>query len=362
MANSYNRSGYESGYNTGDSSSNGKDPKRRPNWVSVGLWVAAGVVAAGTLDSFANDGRGVDLVTGKARSLMKKGQTSQTPQVPGGAGSSPESTASSTPAAQAGPVIVIDPGHSGKDTDKRVPVTVNGKKYTIRDHDWPNQASRDPKALEIKEVFQIGTCAGKVLELDGYNVVYTKEKASSTVSLSKRAQIANEANADLAVSIHNDHGLPRSFQAVYDQRGVPDDNGKYPKLFREDVNGDRVYFDNPKVANASAKYAEAIIEARSQALDGAEVKLMQPYLDNRPEVAKGAIWMVQELATVPWVYNEFGAQASDGSNDIPMSIEDQIAYATGLVNGIEAAIEMPGGLPDNHDQNMATLEQCINNQ
>ena len=77
--------------------------------------------------------------------------------------------------------IVIDPGHGGKDPGN----TGNGY-------------------LEKNIALKIALGLGKVLEKNSnYNIIYTR-KDDRFIDLFKRAQIANDANADLFISIHCD--------------------------------------------------------------------------------------------------------------------------------------------------------------
>ncbi|CAN5281318.1 hypothetical protein BH10CYA1_BH10CYA1_46110 [soil metagenome] len=85
-------------------------------------------------------------------------------------------------------MIVLDPGHSGKDISSVDPAT------GLHDHDYPN----DP---EIYEAWNVSQQEGKRLQKAGYDVIYTKDSALDSVSLRDRANIAQDANADLSVSI-----------------------------------------------------------------------------------------------------------------------------------------------------------------
>jgi len=76
-------------------------------------------------------------------------------------------------------VIVIDPGHGGKD-----PGAVGYKKYR-----------------EKIVVFAIAKELKKILHSRGYTVYMTREK-DKFIKLSKRTQFANKKNADIFVSIH----------------------------------------------------------------------------------------------------------------------------------------------------------------
>ena len=75
--------------------------------------------------------------------------------------------------------IVIDAGHGGKDPGRPNP---NG-------------------ILEKNIVLNIALNLGKDLESDGNEVIYTRDK-DVFLTLRQRAKIANEADADLFISIH----------------------------------------------------------------------------------------------------------------------------------------------------------------
>lgn len=75
-------------------------------------------------------------------------------------------------------VICIDAGHGGKD-----PGAVNGRKH------------------ESEAALAIALKLGYILEHRGYKVVYTR-KDDTFVSLAKRCEISNRANADAFVAIH----------------------------------------------------------------------------------------------------------------------------------------------------------------
>jgi len=89
--------------------------------------------------------------------------------------------------------IVIDPGHGGKD-----PGTLGTGRY--------KQAEKDV-------VLDVSTMLGKYLEseFDDIEVIYTRD-TDTFIKLSQRTRIANEAKADLFISIHCD---AFSDQSVY---------------------------------------------------------------------------------------------------------------------------------------------------
>lgn len=225
---------------------------------------------------------------------------------------------SSAPAGGAAPTIALDPGHSGN--DNRVN-DVTG----LLDHDYPNQP-------EMDDVFTIATDVQKQLIKDGYNVVMTKKAASDTVSLRDRATIANNANAALAVSIHDDSGQNWSnFAQIYTQQD---------QLYRDGSKG-RVYFNKPATADLSQvsllsqKYGKIFQNDRSQ-IEGHAVDLTNANFDNRgPDINPGNIPQVELYAKVPWVYNEVGASPLSGGH---LDSKYMDAYTRGLIKSIEESV------------------------
>ncbi|GAA3627651.1 hypothetical protein GCM10022236_32460 [Microlunatus ginsengisoli] len=221
-------------------------------------------------------------------------------------------------------MIVIDPGHSGRSIRSR---TTNG----LLDFDYPNQP-------EMTEVFDISSCVADGLRADGYRVILTKRRASDSVSLTERAEIANRAKADLAISVHDDHGQGPAFQATYSQRGVSS-NGHYPTMYRG-TGARRTVFDQPKVAKASDRAAKIIARERAAA-QGRPVGVRQNSFDGRAPLEPGNLALVELLADVPWVYNEMGA-LTGGSTTKRLSLAAETGYAKGLLDGVEAAVPIPG--------------------
>jgi len=76
-------------------------------------------------------------------------------------------------------LVVIDPGHGGKDTGAR-------------------GSQVDEKELNL----QVALMVGDILKENGVDVEYTRD-GDSTVDLEKRSEIANDLNAGLFVSIHH---------------------------------------------------------------------------------------------------------------------------------------------------------------
>jgi N-acetylmuramoyl-L-alanine amidase len=221
-------------------------------------------------------------------------------------------TAGCTPS---GPTIVLDPGHSG--TSVRITDPATG----VTDYDYPN-------VPELNEAWSVSTAVRDRLVRDGYRVVLTKHSATDTVSLRRRAEIANAAHAALAVSIHDDHGQSWSGWGgqVYPQRV-----GQY----RVNQSGRRIAFGNAGVAAASQRAAGIVAAARAGS-EGHRVTVTSVNFTGRPPLAAGNIPLVALFATVPWVYNEVGA---DPAHPAASLSTDQInRYAAGLTAGIERTV------------------------
>ncbi|HEY5821494.1 MAG TPA: N-acetylmuramoyl-L-alanine amidase [Propionibacteriaceae bacterium] len=240
------------------------------------------------------------------------------------------------------PMIVIDPGHSGRS------IRSNDPKTGLRDIDYPNYP-------EIYEMFDVSFCVGRALKTDGYRVKLTKKRTLDAVSLSKRADVANKAKADLAVSVHDDHSQSASFQATYSQRGIKH-GGAYHAMYRGS-GAKRTVFSPPSVAKKSEKYAKIIAEQRSKIQDR-KVTVRENTFTGRAPLEPGNLALVQLLAEVPWVYNEAGARIG-GSTTTAMSIGTETAYAKGLLLGIETAVPLGEGVVAQPSAGAQGLRSCL---
>ena len=97
--------------------------------------------------------------------------------------------------------IVVDAGHGGSNP---------GAVYQGR--------------RESDDALRLATAVGKILEANGYDVTYTRT-SDVTQSVGQKAAIANEAGADLFVSIHRNAGeYPGQYSGVqtliYDDSGI----------------------------------------------------------------------------------------------------------------------------------------------
>lgn len=261
--------------------------------------------------------------------------SSTAPPGPGSPTPSPTSTLGQIP------VIVIDPGHSGRTIRS---ITRNG----LRDIDYPNYP-------EIYEAFDVSWCVARSLRADGYRVLLTKRQALSSVSHTQRAAVANDNHAALAISVHDDHGVGPRFEATYDQRGVRH-NGAYSPMYRgEGVH--RTVFSSSATARQSQRYAGIIAAARTRA-QGRAVTVQENSFNGRAPLESGNLALVQLFSDVPWVYNEMGA-LTDGHVRQAMSVASETGYADGLLAGIEAAVPLVPGRPGRSTSSAGTLTSCL---
>jgi len=223
------------------------------------------------------------------------------------------------PGSGTGPVIVIDPGHAPT-------ITSTDPATGLNDSDYENEP-------EMRDVFAVALLVKAQLLADGYQVIMTKNSVTDRVSLGQRAAVANNANAALALSIHDQAGANGGIafasgnNIVYYQ-SVGD--------YRETPAGTKVTFTNSAEAAASQRCAQLFQSARAAA-QAATVRLQGNVgydLASRGLPA-GNIWIVQLLSKVPWIYNETGGNSAGMAG---LDAADEQKYAAGLVAGVQACV------------------------
>lgn len=224
------------------------------------------------------------------------GSTSSSASSSGGGGSCgcPTGQADSV-----GKTVAIDPGHGPSK------ITIDAK-TGLKQVESNNQP-------EGKNVWEVGQIAKKKLEADGYKVVMLKQSEDESATFRERASRADQANADIALSIHTDSSLGHSGE-IYPQK---------VGLYRG--SGDnKTTFTDSAVAEKSQKYADIFKSEREKA-EGSGIVVKYNNFNGRPGYEPGDIQMVQLFSKTPWVYNE--ARSSDNDK-----------YAKGLVDGAEKAL------------------------
>lgn len=225
------------------------------------------------------------------------------------------------------PVVVIDPGHSGKDKDIKDPQT------GLRDHDYPNHP-------ELEDMWDVSKLVEGALKQEGYSVILTKKSADETVTLRERANIANQSKAAIAVSLHDQAGKNGGLQFGKWAEIYPQKQGGY----RETAAGKRVTFNNEDVAKKSEAYAKNFQETRAGP-EGIKPTIKLNSFDGRKGLDGGNLPLVQLFSNVPWVYHEAGGNSA---GRVGLSDGDKKKYAEGIINGIKKSVK-PGTASETGD-------------
>lgn len=213
--------------------------------------------------------------------------------------------------------VVIDPGHG---PDKTVVDQKTGLKM-IESNNKP----------EVNDVWDVAQDVKADLEKEGYNVIMTKKSVDDDVTFRQRANIADDAKAAIAVSIHGDPDLGNAGEIYVQKEGLYRGSG-----------GNKTTFSNDSVAQRSQDYADKFKSAREGA-EGGKIVIKDNSFNGRSPVEPGNIPMVQLFSKTPWVYNER-----------KMSF-DKNKYAKGVVEGVKASL---GSDADSKDAGSSTSSGC----
>lgn len=200
-------------------------------------------------------------------------------------------------------VVCIDPGHQAKGDPKGEPIAPgsSGRKARVAS----GTAGVGTKKPEYAVNMEAGLILKGLLEQKGYKVVMTRESNEVNISNVERAQVANEAKADMTIRLHCDSiGNSGKSGAVLI---VPSKTGKY----------------TTGIYPASFKYAECL----KKALQDAGVKVNGIF--ERSDMT-GFNW-----SQVPVVILEMGFMSN--WNEDRMLCDT--AYQTKLMQAVVAAID-----------------------
>jgi N-acetylmuramoyl-L-alanine amidase len=119
-----------------------------------------------------------------------------------------------------GRTIAIDPGHNGgnRNAPERINRQVNAGGGVRKACDTTGAQTNDGRLTESRLNLDVSRRLKARLEADGARVVTTRSDDRGVgPCITERARIGNDANADVAVSIHADGGPPggRGFHVIY---------------------------------------------------------------------------------------------------------------------------------------------------
>lgn len=223
--------------------------------------------------------------------------------------------------------IAIDPGHGGYDT-----------------------GTMGPRGLLEKDLcLDVALRLGRLIEenLPGTEVVYTR-KEDRHVSLEERTAIANDANADLFLSIHANSSESRATRGVETfYLSLANSQEARALASRENALGEASLHNLPELLQKIARN-EKLTESRAFATDIQQSLTAQLQSVSHQEANRGvkqAPFVVLTGANMPAVLSEisFVSNASDESMLLEGSQRQRIAE--GLYRGVAAYLEnMPGAL------------------
>lgn len=232
--------------------------------------------------------------------------------------------------ATGGNVVVLDPGHVMTPSTGRVIDPETGIDVT-----------EDTREFETRNVWDIAQDAKSQLEELGYSVILTKDSVEdSSINLRSRAEVANAANAALAISIHTTpSGNNNTGNEVFYQKVG---NGLF-----QDLLPDRWLNLNPRPTNYDFPFTDQELETQSLAAAQVLASQMQTAgiattpvkVSGDANSTRGSMWTVQYFSKIPWIYAEVGS--ADSVNNINQTRKTQ--YATAIVNSVQEILSSSGG-------------------
>ncbi len=245
----------------------------------------------------------------------------------------------------AGSVVVLDPGHVVSISDR------------VIDSETGIDVTEDPREFETKNVWDVALSAKGTLEGLGYRVILTRDTyEDSSINLRSRAEVANELNANLAISIHTtgtDPGNPNAGNEVFYQKA-----GR--GLFRTLLSKPYLNITPPRPTNYDFTFNDSALEAKSKAAAETMVTKYQESglgtarVSDTANSRRGSIWTVQYFAKVPWIYAEVGSTDGTNVNNLPQDRKDK--YAATIVETVKALVPITGA-PST--PNPASSNSCI---
>ena len=234
--------------------------------------------------------------------------------------------------------IAIDPGHGGYDT-----------------------GTMGPHGLLEKDLcLDVGLRLGELIRenLPGTEVVYTR-KDDRHVSLEERTAIANDANADLFISIHansSDSRETRGVETFYLSLATSQESRALAS--RENAPAESSLHNLPDMIQKIARN-EKLTESRQFAVDVQQALAKQLQLVSRQEANRGvkqAPFVVLTGANMPAVLSEISFVSNANDESLLLEGSQRQRIAEGLYRGVASYLNsVPGSRPakpkivgDNH--------------
>jgi N-acetylmuramoyl-L-alanine amidase len=223
------------------------------------------------------------------------------------------------------PIIVIDPGHQEKADSSLEPDGPNSK--AMKPKTTSGATGVSTKQPEYKLNLEVSLLLRDELKKRGFQVIMSRETNNVTISNSERAEIANKANADLAIRIHADGSGNSSIQGItilYPSKKVP-------------------YADEDK------KIAAMVLEQMLK-----ETKANSRGIVERSDLS-GFNW-----SKVPTILVEMGFLSNVNEDKKMAAASYQQSLAIGMANGIEQYFQSnvkPGSVSTNNGDSPKAVEK-----
>jgi N-acetylmuramoyl-L-alanine amidase len=250
--------------------------------------------------------------------------------------------------------IVIDAGHGGHDTGTIGPTGLMEKDLCL------------DVALRLGKIIQ--------QRLPGADVVYTRSD-DSFIPLEERTHIANEARADLFISIHanssHDHGA-RGIETYYlNLKGSPD---AMEVAARENATAQESVHDLEDLVKKIAR-SEKIDESREFAADIQESlakRIQKNYKPVKDRGVRKAPFVVLIGADMPSILTEISFLSNPADEQLLKKPEHRQRVAEGLYQGVASYLQSLNSVtvnlpkvppkPVNRSSSVASVEQTRNPQ
>ena len=202
--------------------------------------------------------------------------------------------------------VCIDPGHPSENNDGRE--LLNGVR-------------------EVEINWIVAQALQKLLEQNGYSVVLTKNSLGEYVTNRRRAEIANEAAADLMLRLHADSDGPSGFTIYYPRKQGQVKGVKGPSPIMIEASG----------RAAKAFHRGAAQELRQQLKDNGIKGDEQTFIGGKQGALTGSIF-----STVPTLLIEMANLAKPDDAKWISQPDNQQKLAKALLAGVTAVAQSSG--------------------